>query len=176
MWTLYPQYLVFWDGRQNSPEMFKAGLQIVSRENWQEALDRYKVNTIVTSVLADTTGARWPLIDRLRDSERWALVFRDAWSLVFVRRESVEPGWLQTHEQPKSGINEVILSAAPRLAEIYPWCSTAWWELTRVHTERKEYPLAAEALDKYLLNTPSDRWAPEVKIYFKMLSPMMPKR
>ena len=56
-WKLFPDYLVFWDGRQNSPEMFRLGFEVMTGQSgWEEILKRFYVQTIVTRASTYDTG------------------------------------------------------------------------------------------------------------------------
>lgn len=90
MWRLYPDYLVFVDGRSNSLDTFNASSAVDSRRpEWSQLLDDYKINTVMTRTCFYDTGAPLNLIDGLTRHPGWALIYGDDTALIFVRR--VEP-------------------------------------------------------------------------------------
>ena len=108
-WKLFPEYKVFWDGRQISAEMFKLGWTVMAgKDGWDQILDRFNVNTIVSRSTTIDTGQLYPLLDRLRASEDWFLVFNSESSMVFVRRGTVPEEWLARFAKPKSKMDDTI--------------------------------------------------------------------
>ena len=155
MWALYPDYLVFFDGRSDSIEMFAQGVKVQHGEKeWQEILDRYKVNTIITKALTMHTGVHHSIISRLRRNKLWALVFAGQTDMVFVRRESVDQDWLQSHQLPDHRISDTILSEALLLTRTSPKLYNAWGEMASIYRARGQNTLALKALEKYMIYSP----------------------
>lgn len=174
MWTLYPDYHVFWDGRQDSKEMFTAGLAVMSGgTGWEMFLDRYQVRTIVTKACTVDSGEHYPLLDRLRGNPDWALVFADVSALIFVRRADVPSGWLQQQELPASRIDDTILSEAGLLVKAGPGRYMAWWEMARIHLARNDYRRAFPLLERHLATAPPGRQVAEAENYYRILYPLM---
>jgi hypothetical protein len=173
MWTLFPEYLVFFDGRQDSPEMFKFGLEVMWSERWQVVLDRFGVNTIVLQPLSTDDGGRFPIHARLQDSPIWALVYNDDSALVFVRKSAVPEGWLMAEEKPKAAMDDTILAFAGNMTRVAPWRYQAWWEMARIHMDRKEYKEAFAALQQYLSIVPDKKRNPAAEVYYRVLYPTM---
>jgi hypothetical protein len=154
-WQLYPDYLVFWDGRQNSPQMFQYGWNIMAgKPEWQQLLDQFKVNTIITRASTIDTGQRYPLLDRLALSPDWALVFNAESSMIFVRRGSVKDDWLHKYEKSKLKIQDTILSEALLMVSVNPNRYMAWWEMGLIYARRKQYANAVFALRQHLARAP----------------------
>lgn len=152
---LYPDYLVFWDGRQDSPEMFDLGWRVMAgKTDWQQILDRFQVKTIVTRCLTMDTGQRYPLLDRLEQSNDWALVYADDWSLVFVREDAVPAAWLAQHHLDKDRIWQTLYSEAQLSVAENRWRYKAWWEMARIDLRRRRYQDAERHLTKYLSRSP----------------------
>jgi len=171
-WTLYPEYRVFWDGRQDSSDMFNYGWRIMSgHPGWQELLDRFGVKTVVSKACTVDTGQHYPLLDKLRESPHWALVFADESSLVFVRTEAVDSTWLARHRLPDERIDETILSEAQLLVQTESQRYKAWWEIARIRLARRQYPEAFSALENYLMRTPTRD--PLAENYYRILLPMV---
>lgn len=174
MWTLFPKYQVFWDGRSSSPQMFSMGLNVARGEaNWERILNGYQVNTVISKACTVSTGERYPLLDRLRQDPDWALVFADQSALVFVRKASVAKEWLTAHRLPEERVDDSILSESKLLVDIGPWRYMAYWEMARIHMARKEYRLALEALEQYLSWVPVPD--PIAESYYRTLYPLVKK-
>jgi len=58
-WTLFPDYQVFWDQRQNSVEMFRLGWEAMAgKPSWRDTFTCFKINTVVFRPLTiDTVSA-----------------------------------------------------------------------------------------------------------------------
>lgn len=177
-WTLFPDYKVFWDGRQSSTEMYRMGLRVERGDpSWEKILAAYGVNTIVTESCSLDRGERFHLLDRLKESPHWALVFAADGYLVFVRQAAVESGWLQEHRLPISRIDDTVLAMARILDEHQPlYYYNAYREMTLIHMQRKEYPQAYAAVTKYLQSMPPGRQDPEALAYYRVLQPLMSGR
>ena len=172
MWTLYPQYQVFWDGRSDSVPIFADGLKVSSGEDgWEEVLDRFNVKTLVLCPLTFDLGGRRLLLDRLRDNPRWPLVFADDSALVFVRADSVDPGWLQVHHLPSTAMDETVLAEANLLLKEDRHKINAYREMARVYLRRKELVQALHVLETYLSVTP--RRDPEAEYLYRKLYPLV---
>ncbi|GAB6082649.1 hypothetical protein JCM30471_15630 [Desulfuromonas carbonis] len=169
-WQLFPEYLVFWDGRQNSAEMFRYGWEIMAgKPGWEDHLDRFAVNTIVTRTCTMDTGQCFPLLDRLRTSPDWVLVFQDPAALVFVRRNALPTAWVMEHELPPDRIDDTILATGRRLVADNPNRYIAWWEIARIELARRNYAEAFTSLGEYLRRTPVPD--PTAEYYYRMLYP-----
>ncbi len=155
MWALYPEYKVFWDGRQDSEEMFVYGLQVRdARPGWEQVLEKFEVNTIILEACSQSDGRHFPLIDSLRNHPGWALVYAESTHLVFVRRNVVELDWLHEYQQPERKIDDAILRAASEMLKVGPLRKQALWEIARILASRGDYHLSEQYLTKYLAITP----------------------
>lgn len=173
MWKLYPAYRVFWDGRQDSASMFRQGLALMWGQHWREILDRNGVDTIVLKSLSDDDGGHYPILDIMRASPDWALVFNGVSSLVFVRRQAMGTAWLKGHELSKDRVEDTLLSEARLVSSRSPWHYKAWWEMARIEMKRKEYRQAYLALQQYFHWAPVNKRDPSALVYYKVLYPMM---
>jgi hypothetical protein len=154
-WTLYPEHRVFWDGRQNSAEMFSYGWRVMSgHPGWEGVFEKFDVKTVVTKACTVDTGQHYPIIDQLRKDPAWRLVFADVSGLIFVREDAVAADWLAHYELPDSRADDTILSEARLLVEMEPQRYKGWWEIARIQMARKDYPEALLALEQYLRRTP----------------------
>ncbi len=170
-WELFPDYNVFWDGRQNSVEMFQMGWNVMAgKADWEKTLDDFTVNTIVTRASTIDTGQKYPLLDRLRVHNGWSLVFTSESSLVFVRNESVSSNWLLKYKMLKERMDDTILSEAHLMVGVNPGRYMAWWEMAQIYLKRKRYKEAFYALRQYLQRSPMPH--PQAKAYYNQLSRM----
>lgn len=173
MWVLYPEYRVFWDGRQSSPAMFDAGHRIMrGADDWPALLASFDVNTVLTKTCTVDTGQHYPLIDRLRDSPEWALVHADQSALVYVRIARVPADWLERHRLPPERADDAILSEATLLVADHPGRYMAWWEIARIRVARREYAAAFQALERHLAHAPQGQHLPAAEQLYRTLYPM----
>jgi len=92
-----PSHPVFQDPRINGyPPAFHAVLRRddLGTETWQTFLARWNVSSALLTFPSENPRAAW------FPPERWALVFRDAEALVFVRRDRLERSGLARLEIP----------------------------------------------------------------------------
>ncbi len=153
---LFPEYLMFWDGRQNSAEMFQLGWNVMAgKPDWEEILDKFDVNTIVTRASTIDTGQKYPLLDRLAAHPDWYLVLNTESSMVFVKRGSVSEEWLREHARPKERMDDTILSEAHLMVKYNANRYMAWWEMAQIYTRRKEYKHALFTVNQHLARSPN---------------------
>lgn len=171
MWALYPDYQVFWDGRQNSVAMFKHGMAVMWLPVWQQTLDRFDVNIIVLKALSGDVGGTYPLHDNLRRSPDWALVYADEVAVVFIRRGSMPPIWMSRNELPKEQMDDTLLAQAVYFNRYYPWRYKAWWERARILMRRGDRGGAYEALHFYMKYAPPESRDPQAVQAYQLLSP-----
>jgi len=159
---LYPDYLMFWDGRQNSEEMFNLGWNVMAgKPDWEQILDRFDVKTIVTRSSTIDTGQKYPLLDRLAVHPAWYLVFNGESSMVFVKRGSVADAWLEQYSRPKENMDNTILSEAKLMVGVNANRYMAWWEMAQIYAKRRQYRDALFALDQHISRTPQRNPAAE---------------
>lgn len=150
-WQLYPDYLAFFDSRQNSPEMFVNGLMVSSGNyKWEAILDRYQVATVLTEICNVVQGYRYPLIERLQGSKEWVAVFADDTSLVYVRRKAVPEAWINAHALTQTAIDAAILRAADMCIRENPRGSDAYWVRGEILLKQGALDVAYVAIDRYL--------------------------
>lgn len=159
MWRLYPDYLVFLDGRSGSVELFDASIEIdEARDGWARLLDRYGVNTIVTRTCYFDTGGPLKLISALAGNPDWALVYRDDVALVYVRRGAAGPK-LPGGELPPREAFRTMLAEASRLYTDDPVRSRALLSMGRAAARLGETAEARRHYGRYLEAVPEDREA-----------------
>jgi hypothetical protein len=165
---LFPDYLMFWDGRQNSSEMFQLGWNVMAgKPDWEDILDKFGVNTIVTRASTIDTGQKYPLLDRLRESEHWVLVLNAESSMVFVRNGSMSKSWIRKYSRPKDLMDDTILSESHLMVRVNPNRFMAWWEMAQIYTKRRQYKEALFALEQHLKRSPRRSSAAE-QLYYQL--------
>jgi hypothetical protein len=86
IWSLYPDYKVFIDGRALDDTVNKTADGILkAHPDWRIGLDAYNINFIVTPVIFRESGHIIPLARALAEDEEWKLVFVGINSAIFVR-------------------------------------------------------------------------------------------
>ncbi len=161
MWQLYPDYLVFWDGRQDSQEMFKNGLVVQEgQKGWDSILYKNQVNLAVVEILSQADGHRFKIIDRLQSSSEWSLVFAGETHLVFVRDNSVDENWLLQHRLPESRIGESLWVAANHMLQQSPLRKEALWEMGGVYLSRRQHREALQMFELYIKVMPPTQIRP----------------
>lgn len=116
MWRLYPDYLVFVDGRNTSLPMLDASNRIDnSWSGWREDLDRYEVKTVISRTCYDDTGGPVPLVETLAADPGWVLVFADDVAVIFLRRDERFRQLWQPLEIPSVTVYRTMQAEATRL-------------------------------------------------------------
>jgi hypothetical protein len=173
-WRLFPDYQVFWDGRDNYKKIMGIGAQITHGEaNWQSELERHNVRTLVLMPCDLFEGRRFGIISRLLESPVYALVYAGEFSLVFVRKDSVKPDWLQGNQLPKNRIYETIISACMLLVKEDPSRYMPYFEMFRVYNKMGEHEKSLQALGTYLSLNPEEDPIGE-RVYRKYYDAMYP--
>lgn len=160
MWRLYPDYLVFVDGRSTSPRYFDASSQIEnSWEGWEQTLADEQVNLIVTRTCFYDSGGPQNLIDGLVRRPDWALVFQDETAVAYVRRIPENRELIARFGLPNRMAYRTMLAEATRLQqEGYPRPRT-WLALGRAHYALGDHTAALAAYERFLDHAPDHREA-----------------
>jgi tetratricopeptide (TPR) repeat protein len=121
MWSLYPDYRVFVDGRGLIPEVFFQEVRVLEASQkpvegmaeWKAILNAYKVDFIVTFSVGNFTGRLVPLIPALLNDPEWHLIYMDNISLMFARDSAGNRELISRFGIPKEWAwNEVAVEAA----------------------------------------------------------------
>jgi hypothetical protein len=86
IYRLYPSMRVFIDGRSDfyGPEFCESYIDLMGvKHDWQQRLDRYRVDTVLLPV-------REPLAGVIKESRDWRTVYDDGMAIVFRRTGPVE--------------------------------------------------------------------------------------
>ncbi len=120
MWSLYPDYKVFIDGRGLIGDVFFEEVKVMEAYSgnlaglpeWKAYLNAYDVNFIITYSVGNFTGRLVPLIPALLHDPEWHLVYFDNISLIFVRENARNSEILKRFDLPKEWLwNEVAVEA-----------------------------------------------------------------
>jgi len=157
MWRLFPDYLVYVDGRSDSPEFFEASTRIENGlAGWREDLDRHGVGTIVTRTCFYDSGGPQALIDNLVRSPDWTLVFQDEVAVVFVRNDA---GTLQLRGRfgmPSRFAYRTMLAEARRLQQESGPRPRSWLAIGRAAFGLGHARTALAAYRRYLAHDPGN--------------------
>jgi len=86
IWTLYPDYQVFIDGRAIDNDLSKtADGMLKAARGWQQKLDTYNINFIVIPAVFRESGHIIPMAAGLAYEDQWKLIFLQNNSAIFVR-------------------------------------------------------------------------------------------
>jgi len=157
LWSLYPDYQVFVDGRGLIEEVFFQEVRILEADRtsiagmpaWRALLDAYRVNFIATYSVGNFTGRLVPLVGALLNEPSWHLVYMDNISLIFVRDTQENHGIISRHAIPKEWLwNEVAVEAAlkakdaPNKGDYYETMGDAFFAKKSYHEAMQAYKSA----------------------------------
>ena len=159
MWSLYPDYRVFIDGRGLIPEVFfqevrvleASQLPVKNLPEWKAILNAYNVNFILTFSVGNFTGRLVPLIPALVNDPEWHLVYLDNISLIFARDSAENLEIISRFSVPKEWLwNEVAVEAAlkakdaPNRANYFETMGDAFFAKRSYQEAREAYLKAFE--------------------------------
>jgi len=120
IWSLYPEYKVFIDGRGLVEDVYLQSKQIdeastidlIGLPEWKALLKAYKVNFIITFSVNNFSGTLIPLIQALYSDSEWQLIYMDNYSLIFLRDRPENMEIIRKFGMPKEWLwNEVVVEA-----------------------------------------------------------------
>lgn len=104
IYHLHPQEKVFTDNRPEAYSVdFFEKIYIPAQQNnsiWQKQMDKYNFNSIFFSHRDYTPWGQSFLIERVNDPQ-WAVVFVDSFSIIFLKRNSLNQELIKKYEIPK---------------------------------------------------------------------------
>jgi hypothetical protein len=108
---LYPDYRIFQDGRYIfHPLLAEVAQAVQSPEDWDHMMDRRKIEVAILENIprwlnttrrypdGSTREFRRPYYISYMPKSKWALIYWDEQSLIFVRRAAFQGKWLLNHE------------------------------------------------------------------------------
>lgn len=158
-WRLYPQYQTFIDGRVSGSLLLGHGRVIQAAPGWQEMLNDYQVNFILTNCCYFDSGDLFPLLGALEADPGWELVFAEGNGLVFVRNIPLNRRLIERFRLPKIRIYEEVVREASWLAREQQWGWREGIDLTLgiAHLKLRDYQAARANLSRWLSRHPEDR-------------------
>lgn len=122
IWTLYPKYKVFIDGRALDDMVNRTADGILKTfPGWEEKLDAYNINFILIPVVFRESGHIIPLAPALAKSYKWKLVFVKNNSAIFVRDVPQNADIIKSFEIPKENVYREIISVEDIFLSTSPW-------------------------------------------------------
>ncbi len=98
-WRLYPDYLVFQDGRYLFHDLLEeTGDALSDPQSWQDFLARRRIDLALMENAPLLIDGRPYHLSYMPRTE-WALVYRDEKALIFARRASVPAAWIKAREE-----------------------------------------------------------------------------
>jgi hypothetical protein len=164
IWSLYPDYKVFVDGRGLIPEVFFQEVRVLEASQkpveglpeWKAFLNAYKVNFIITFSVGNFSGRIVPLIPALLNDPEWHLVYMDNISLIFMRDSEENQEIIRRFSFPKEWLwNEVAVEAALK-AKDSPNRGTYYETMGDAFFAKRSYQEAREAYSKALALKPGN--------------------
>lgn len=158
-WRLYPQYQNFIDGRVSGRLLLEHGRVLQAVSGWQEVLDDYRVNFILTNCCYFDSGDLFPLLGALEAHPGWELVFADENGLVFVRNVPLNRRLIERFRLPKIRIYQEVVHEASWLAREQQWGWREGVDLTLgiAYLKLRDYRSARASLSRWLSRHPEDR-------------------
>jgi hypothetical protein len=147
IWSLYPEYRVFVDGRAlDSTVAYEADTILKSGEGWRALLERHCINFIVIPIVEKESGCPIPLAASLAREDEWKLVFLGLNTLMFVRDIPRHKEVIHRNNIDKSfvyrGIVEmekILLKNWPNNTALYIYMADALFELGEYEEARAIY-------------------------------------
>jgi len=124
-WRLYDTHKVIIDGRnfQDNKSLTLHDSLLSADFGWQNTLNRYDIDTVVTPATLPYSGNFIPLAFRLVRSPQWVMINREPAGVVFIRRDRV-PGnidvlperelWLQARAELETNLSHFPASESSR--------------------------------------------------------------
>jgi hypothetical protein len=121
IWSLYPDYQVFVDGRAlHNPVNVQADTILKTKSGWRSLLDTYDINTIIIPVVWKQTGRIIPLSIALVFENQWKLVYSGLNSVLFVKDIPGNSAIIEKYSKDKRIVFEEIIRAENILLSFNP--------------------------------------------------------
>lgn len=122
IWSLYPEYKVFVDGRALDEKVNVTADNILKTyPGWSKNLDAYNINFIAIPVVFRESGFIVPLAQALEQDKKWQLVFIDQDSAVFVRDVPKNRELIEKYRLDKKSVFTEIIKVENVLLMTMPW-------------------------------------------------------
>jgi hypothetical protein len=122
IWSLYPDYQVFVDGRAlDNKVTVNADAILKTHPGWQSLLDHYNINTIIIPVVYRESGHIIPLATTLVHDDLWKLVYLGFNSALFVRDVPRNSDIIERYSIDKMKIYKEIIRNENVFLSLMPW-------------------------------------------------------
>jgi len=122
IWTLYPKYKVFIDGRALDEMVNRTADGILKTfPGWEEKLNAYNINFILIPLVFRESGHIIPLAPALARHDGWKLVFIKYNSAIFVRNTPENADIIKSFEIPKDAVFNEIINVENIFLSTAPW-------------------------------------------------------
>ncbi|GAB4388405.1 MAG: hypothetical protein Kow0025_07480 [Thermodesulfovibrionales bacterium] len=125
IWSLYPDYQVFADGRAlHEPINVTADVILQTFPGWNTYLDAYGINIIAVPVIYRESGHIIPLAMALAYDANWELVYVGRNSALFVRNVPGNQEVIVKYRKDRRNIFKEIIRSENILLSFMPWHPT----------------------------------------------------
>lgn len=170
MWRLYPQYLVFIDGRADllySEETYNDAISIMfGKDGWDSLLKKYGISFALCNLW---TGNNELLHYKMQQSKDWLMIYKDDICAIFIRKscenadlikklkekklvfpESPYLDFQQGQDFIKQGKLKEAIESFKKALELDPSYSKAYVSLGYIYGTMKNYDMAEFCFNKAL--------------------------
>ncbi len=164
IWSLYPEYRVFIDGRTLNETVFYHYSRIINAEEgdspdiplWKRLLDAYEVNLILTSAVS-SKGYVLPLTASLYLDKDWELVYTDGKSMLFLRAVQENSDIIRDLYISKDRVFDEIISECLKGIDETPATWGYYETLGFTYMKKSRYEEALAMFRKYLAMNPGNK-------------------
>lgn len=158
MWRLYPEYLVFTDGRGGSIERLEMSMRLDNgMYNLDTIMDKYDINTVITNTCFYDTGGPLKFIDQLVNNNKWALIYRDEVAVIFIRKKDEFRYLWDRYQMPSVLAYKTMISEASRLKKERFSPPKTSYALGKAHMSLGSYEEALRSYQEYLAENPDNK-------------------
>ncbi|MDT8318433.1 MAG: tetratricopeptide repeat protein [bacterium] len=167
MWRLYPEYLVFTDGRGGSIERLEMSMRLDNgMYNLDEIMDKYNINTVITNTCFYHTGGPMGSIDQLVNNNNWALIYKDEVAVIFIRKKEEFRHIWDRYQVPSVLAYETMIAEANRLKKERFSPPKVLYALGKANMSLGRYKESLKNYQEYLSENPDNM---QVKNIVKIL-------
>lgn len=121
-----PEYKVFIDGRVLIEEVDTLYKAVLWGNDWKSIFEAYNINMVLIPGMSPISGEIFPLIFHLMMDNEWFLVYKDDWSLVFVKNVDKNHEVIKKFAMKKELVYDQIIASATILLKKYPQKPGFW--------------------------------------------------
>jgi hypothetical protein len=121
IWSIYPDYQVFIDGRAIDDIVNRTADDILkTQRGWASKLDAYRINFIVIPLIFRESGHIVPLGPALVEDKKWKLIFIQNNSAIFVRNVTRNRELIYKYNMDKKRVYKEIVTVENILLSSQP--------------------------------------------------------